>query len=670
MQLPKPRLPSGARSRGNDEGIKKSTTASVRGTVLSSLLTTSQARDEFEDTSSLDGSSSGNHSSIVMSSRVVRNYKTYFEVVTRRPGAVSLSVESARLGEPPILIITRVNDEGCLGTTVLDPGGSVVGLALVGISKTPLCAQSPERPKSLRQALDILNAEPKHFPLYLHLCLKEHATYTQQPVRNCLKLRRIVVATNRRPLLQQGADRGCTFANTIIDQDLNPSSGSPSRQYQDYGVVWGLATIAIEEDESLYRVDDQIQTNGDMYNELESNQSPTTTSIKKQVLDSPDAAASAEKGQQQYKIEMYQFIGWEPLRRETCQSILRGRECLVYVHGFNTLLQFAVRSAALYTDNILDADTAISICFCWPSNPPLPKTWAISAVLSVAERNYTAAEQSLQRSVPALLYTASTLAEAGPNRLYWKCHSMGCYLTLSALDRLLQRDDKDIKLSTIFSRIILDAPDAPTWFFVDVLKRATMRDVRFLHLFNPLDEAVEIARQRRGLEFPAPGNGAVLDIAGVQVVDCSLCRASMGRHDYGRVDQGCLEEQRLFIAGLPPEQRRLDVLSQTPCIWQLPYVSASSGTNTSFSRSRSRGGGSATPRKPSSAKSLPPLPTSTLLPQVDTTLLKDGNNDEDTISFSENDQNEADDEKSSFSEKDREVATPPPGAALVQADEN
>ena len=97
---------------------------------------------------------------------------------------------------------------------------------------------------------------------------------------------------------------------------------------------------------------------------------------------------------------------------------------------------------------------------------------------------------------------------------------------------------------------MLLAPDVPTWYFRDAAADALSKDVRLLHCFHPRDEAVEISRQRRGLEFPVPGNGPVLaGVPGVTTLDCAQAAASMGSHDYGRTDFRCVAAQAAFLDG-------------------------------------------------------------------------------------------------------------------------
>ena len=63
----------------------------------------------------------------------------------------------------------------------------------------------------------------------------------------------------------------------------------------------------------------------------------------------------------------------------------------------------------------------------------------------------------------------------------------------------------------MFPRLILDAPDVPTWFFADTVTRCTStHGAKVLHLFNHLDKAVEAGRLRRAITGVYPGNGLVL----------------------------------------------------------------------------------------------------------------------------------------------------------------
>ena len=92
--------------------------------------------------------------------------------------------------------------------------------------------------------------------------------------------------------------------------------------------------------------------------------------------------------------------------------------------------------------------------------------------------------------------------------------------------------------------VVLDAPDVPTLYFRRTVGHLAAVGVRVLHLFNPLDEAIEVSRLRRNADKPYPGQAAIVTARGVEAVDCALCVASHGvHHDYGRVDGFCMMDQ-------------------------------------------------------------------------------------------------------------------------------
>ena len=587
VPLPTPRLPAASKPLSAQVLPPKapSATSSLRGSVLSSLM----QGPSSVPSPRVGGGSSGQNlvelgggggvelgagegafagPSAVSAAAVSRERATY-EVVVRFPGAVDVELASMRQGEKPVLVVSAVRDMAAIGGFGDDGSLCVVGLAVAGISSVPHRVALPPAPATLLEVKEALgpSSEPSEYPKYLLLCEAaadadvaasaafgaaaaaelplQALTVGDAPVdvdaapdagdgdarqqalrssRTKLRLRRVVVATNRRPILEHGEAR---FAPTLdfaaggeeerellSTHQLRASCGAGKLdEAEDDGLFWGVATVGYDE-----------------------------------ALPVRDCAEATDKAN-------WQYVGWWPCGRAAALRVLneasahaaaaglRG-DCLVYVHGFNTNLQFAARCGALYAQAMRRPVVAV---FAWPSNPPLPRSWAISAVLSVAERNYTAAEQMMQRSVAALAAAAGSLVSALPEeaRVQWKAHSMGCYLLLNAINA--SRDAADARR---FHRVVLDAPDVPTWFFADTVRTAIKKDIRFFHCFHPRDEAVEISRQRRGLDWPVPGNGCVLkNEPGFTCLDCANAASSLGNHDYGRVDHTCVSEQANFLDG-------------------------------------------------------------------------------------------------------------------------
>ena len=64
--------------------------------------------------------------------------------------------------------------------------------------------------------------------------------------------------------------------------------------------------------------------------------------------------------------------------------------------------------------------------------------------------------------------------------------------------------------------VVLDAPDVPTLYFRRTVGHLAAVGVRVLHLFNPLDEAIEVSRLRRNADKPYPGQAAIVTARGVR----------------------------------------------------------------------------------------------------------------------------------------------------------
>ncbi len=106
-----------------------------------------------------------------------------------------------------------------------------------------------------------------------------------------------------------------------------------------------------------------------------------------------------------------------------------------------------------------------------------------------------------------------------------------------------------LSVRSMFPRLILDAPDVPTWFFADTVTRCiSTHGAKVLHLFNHLDKAVEAGRLRRAITGVYPGNGLVLpttwplmdaegaggegnDDGHLEAVSCDGARESLVHHD-------------------------------------------------------------------------------------------------------------------------------------------
>ncbi|CAM9678932.1 unnamed protein product, partial [Phaeothamnion confervicola] len=219
-------------------------------------------------------------------------------------------------------------------------------------------------------------------------------------------------------------------------------------------------------------------------------------------------------------IETLAFCGMCWLGRERALRLLAdhpAKELFVSVHGFNTPQPYATRVCAVFQRTFYKP---LGLVLTWPSDPPAEGrgSWIITQVMSAYERRYTYSEHNMHASIFPFLQAALDASRAGPKKtLLWKAHSMGCYLLLNMVDRLNWKGEA---VSEIFPRIILDAPDVPTWFFRSIVATSADAGVRLCHYFNAHDKATEASRDRRALERPYPGNEAVLAHGNLEVVCC------------------------------------------------------------------------------------------------------------------------------------------------------
>ena len=91
--------------------------------------------------------------------------------------------------------------------------------------------------------------------------------------------------------------------------------------------------------------------------------------------------------------------------------------------------------------------------------------------------------------------------------------------------------------------------------------------VRYLHLFNRHDQAVECGRIRRGITGPYPGNACVLGPRADGRLECVAAdgaKHTSANHDYGQVDGLVLIEKRDWLGGILPAQRLLKAVEEVP----------------------------------------------------------------------------------------------------------
>lgn len=233
----------------------------------------------------------------------------------------------------------------------------------------------------------------------------------------------------------------------------------------------------------------------------------------------------------------------------------RSDHILGIVHGFGNTPFFGLTLSGVYSRE-LDCD--LVVLFTWPSNPD-SSHWLVKLNLMA---KYTHADQHMQASMVPFMGAVTKLHQSTGKRLYFKCHSLGCYLLVGIMERMKLHGEN---VTNHFAKVILDAPDMPAWYFNQVVSTNAEDGVKFLHLFNPKDKAVAVSRERRLMERECPGNEPIVFHPNVQAIDCSRAVSTSPNlnHDYGRHDGFAIMDQRDFLAGVPPQERLLDLVNDT-----------------------------------------------------------------------------------------------------------
>ena len=229
-------------------------------------------------------------------------------------------------------------------------------------------------------------------------------------------------------------------------------------------------------------------------------------------------------------------------------DLARDDSVLVYVHGFNTSLDLAARRAGQLTYDL--AWQGPSLLFAWPS--------AGQAIEYFHDRTMA------DRSVPALEQTFRALAEQEPGRIIVIAHSMGTYITSTALANMIRDGDPAVER---IATVILAAPDIDEVVFRDQIAP------RFRQVTRPRvtlyasaeDTALKASKAANGFRRIGDTTDGVTVIPGIDVIDATGVISDFFGHTYfgdnatiltdihDMVNGGLPIDARPHLAPMPPE---------------------------------------------------------------------------------------------------------------------
>jgi len=193
---------------------------------------------------------------------------------------------------------------------------------------------------------------------------------------------------------------------------------------------------------------------------------------------------------------------------------LRGRNSLLFVHGYNQTFEAAALDAAALSDGI--GFRGNTVLFSWPSKGGL------------LDYGYDR-ESALIARDPLADALSAVLNDPFGSRLHLVAHSMGTLVTLEALRGYRDRNgDKGLDR---LGALVLAAPDIDLDVFKANLGRLGPLRERMTVITATNDRALDLSRRLAGGERVGALPAAAFDGLGVKVVDATEFATGLVRHD-------------------------------------------------------------------------------------------------------------------------------------------
>ncbi|TWT92323.1 Alpha/beta hydrolase family protein [Botrimarina colliarenosi] len=229
-----------------------------------------------------------------------------------------------------------------------------------------------------------------------------------------------------------------------------------------------------------------------------------------------------------------------------------GNDVLLYVHGFNTTMKFALLRMAQISFDVGFAGT--SCAFVWPSDG--------------SKLGYSKDLADADASIDRLKELLVTLAQSsGEGRVHLIAHSMGNYIALQALQRAAAELPTSPEGRKPFGHVVLAAPDVWLNDF-NQWAPATVRQAQSVTFYHCEDDwALKLSTGKHGVKARA-GLSSV-PLIGLDSVDCNEANTTfLGHSAYADASPLLFDIQMLLQKDALPDRRPLMKLSEfTPGYW-------------------------------------------------------------------------------------------------------
>jgi esterase/lipase superfamily enzyme len=240
------------------------------------------------------------------------------------------------------------------------------------------------------------------------------------------------------------------------------------------------------------------------------------------------------------RVQPMTDVYWdEATRQETLYD--SPRTVVVYVHGFATTFEQALRRAAqLAVDLPFDGAMAV---YSWPSTG------------EVGPLAYFRDDKTIAASQPELrAFLERVVERTGAERVSVVAHSMGTLLVSRTLKEL-----HDARPGLRIDQLVLGAPDIDTTSFRRSLAPALTGIAGRVTIYaSSHDRALDLAQAASSYPRVGQAGPGLLVLPGIDVVDASAATEGDFGHGYLGASNAVLADLRAVLAGVPAVARRLE----------------------------------------------------------------------------------------------------------------
>lgn len=256
----------------------------------------------------------------------------------------------------------------------------------------------------------------------------------------------------------------------------------------------------------------------------------------------------------------------DPFFKELSSRVARsrGREVLVFIHGFNVSFEDSLRrTAQLAYDLKFDG---VPIAFSWPSrsigiskqqfglaaiSPPV----AAVALIEATRTEYAAAGENADETVFSLReFLNEVRKRSGATTIHLIAHSMGARVLAKALSEI--GEPRLSPREALFREIILAAPDISVELFKSLAEGFRLKAHRITLYASSKDRALAISKAINDHPRAGETGANIVVIPGVDTIDVSAVDTELAGHFYYGDNRSVVSDIfQLLRSGSPPGER-------------------------------------------------------------------------------------------------------------------